>query len=99
MSGIFEHGAMNRRAIVGLFLVGCAAGAVGTSTFVVPPVRAGTAPQKWEYLCKNFDNTARDGIEAATRSANIAGVQGWEMSGMAGGGGTLMAMCFKRPLP
>ena len=74
---------------VGLALglaIGCAA-----APFVVPPARAGTNPQKWEYSC--FDDF---GAESVGSKANQMGAQGWEMAAAAGGKST---WCFKRPLP
>jgi hypothetical protein len=73
-------------------IVGCAAERV----LVVPPARAGTAPQRWEYSCIN----ANDGV---TQQANQFGQQGWELAAAAGGPNTWNGLpstiwCFKRPL-
>jgi hypothetical protein len=74
---------------VGLALglaIGCAA-----APFVVPPVRAGTNPQKWEYMCTQDDTP--DGV---ADKANKAGAQGWEL--VLSGGRSSLIFCFKRPL-
>ena len=75
------------------FLVGCITAHVA-SDLVVPPARAGTSPQKWEYFC--FKGTFAPEIQEA---ANKAGGQGWEMVAATGGGGKYSDWCFKRPLP
>jgi len=75
-----------------LFLVGCATGGVA-SRIAIPPARAGTSVQQWEYTClKNAD----------TSTMNSAGREGWEMlSSMpvqgAGGITNDFWYCFKRP--
>jgi hypothetical protein len=69
-----------------VFFAGCAA----ERLLVVPPARAGTNPQRWEYACKD----AR-GDENVTKMANEKGQQGWELSAS----GPYAAWCFKRPLP
>jgi hypothetical protein len=81
---------MNKKIVLGLlgaFLFGCVASQM--TAFVVPPARAGTAPQRWEYVC----NAGRS-PENITAMANAYGQEGWEMSGGAG-----PVLCFKRPLP
>jgi hypothetical protein len=84
---------MTRTAMMGVGLalglaIGCAA-----ARFVVPPVRAGTNPQKWEYSCFQ-EHTA----ESVVQDANKAGAEGWEMVvGSASSGRFLW--CFKRALP
>jgi hypothetical protein len=78
---------------VGSFLLGCAATQV--APLIVPPARAGTSPQKWEYVCMGVGPDD----EWKAEKANELGRSGWEMSGSLahyGGGGT---WCFKRPLP
>jgi hypothetical protein len=72
------------------FILGCAA-----STFVVPPARAGSSPQKWEYSC--FSDS---GAEDVTKQANAMGAQGWELASAAAEPhmGHLPIWCFKRPL-
>ena len=77
--------------VVGGFLLGCAGSEL--ASLVVPPARAGTSPQKWEYVCK-----AASGDADTTAMANAFGKEGWEMLGGAGNPGT-MRWCFKRPLP
>jgi hypothetical protein len=84
------------KTVLGLlsaFLIGCVASQM--TAFVVPPARAGTSPQKWEYACVGVGSDE----EADTVKANEFGRSGWEMSGSLahyGGGGT---WCFKRPCP
>jgi len=70
--------------LVAAFALGCA-----TATLVVPPVRAGTSPTRWEYHC-----IARAHLEDLQEDSSKLGVQGWEMA--AGDGNH---WCFKRPLP
>ena len=73
------------------FGIGCGAGA-GASAIVVPPVRAGTNPQRWEHLCRGSDSRAE-----LNEIAKRAGTEGWEMVSVSvAGGGALV--CFKRPL-
>lgn len=100
---------MTRRGwIAVIFLVGCATGSVA-SQLVIPPIRAGTQPQRWEYLC------AQSSPETGKLSAalNNAGSAGWELvstaaahmdnEGVLGRAGGLQAdsyvFCFKRALP
>jgi hypothetical protein len=74
-------------------IVGCAAERVLT----VPPARAGTTPQRWEYACHRA-NDEND----ATKLANQFGQQGWELASAAdfsSGGYGYVIWCFKRPLP
>jgi hypothetical protein len=80
---------MTRTAMMGIGLalglaIGCAA-----APFVVPPARAGTNPQKWEYMC--FQENERPVV---AEKANKAGAEGWEMALNEGA-----FWCFKRPLP
>jgi hypothetical protein len=81
--------------LLGVFFIGCAA----EHFIVVPPARAGTTPQRWEYACER----ANDDV---TKMANRYGIQGWELAAAAGEawGGAMahdetMIWCFKRPLP
>ncbi len=70
-------------------LAGCIIGATA-SRLVVPPVRAGTSPPKWEYKCfKDID------LEDIERKANKLGRAGFEMTGTSYG----FKYCFKRRLP
>ncbi len=66
------------------FGLGCVA-----ASFVVPPVRAGTSPMRWEYMCFK----PRD-LEPLVSRSNAAGADGWEMSGS-----NDWSYLFKRPLP
>jgi hypothetical protein len=72
-------------------LAGCIIGATA-SRLVVPPVRAGTSPQKWEYKC--FLGRSGTGVEG---KANRLGRAGFELAG--GGGAHYGTWCFKRRLP
>ena len=88
---------MKKLSVSGLmlaaFLVGCAAAMVA-APLVVPPVRAGTSPTKWEYKCELTDANA----ETTTALANKFGAEGWEIaSGVAASNGW-GTYCFKRPL-
>ncbi len=80
--------------IAAVGIVSCVAGA-GMSSLVVPGVRAGTSPQKWEYHCINLAHNQSEN----TTEANSLGSEGWEMSGYAAGGDNKPKACFKRPLP
>lgn len=69
---------MKHRALIALiFIVGCATGGVAAQ-LVVPPVRAGTSPTRWEYQC----TTAATDNEA-TVLLNRLGAEGWELVTMA----------------
>jgi hypothetical protein len=69
-----------------VFFAGCAA----ERLLVVPPARAGTNPQRWEYACRGLPVEARPVEEAA----NKLGAEGWEMTGS-----SESTWCFKRSLP
>jgi hypothetical protein len=76
--------------LVVVFFAGCAA----ERLLVVPPARAGTSLQRWEYFCRELN-----GEEDVTKTANQAGQQGWELvtaGDIVGYGKT--TWCFKRPL-
>jgi hypothetical protein len=85
------------------FIVGCVTSQV-VAPLLVPPVRAGTNPTGWEYLCAEV-HEAKD----LQQWANAAGAQGWELAAAAGGGwgpgggltgdGVAFMWCFKRPRP
>jgi hypothetical protein len=84
--------------LLGVFFAGCATSQVVARSWV-PPARADTRAQRWEYACQRA-------TEDITRQANDLGAQGWEMVAAAGagwGGDTVhdhtMVWCFKRPLP
>ena len=85
-----------RSAAIGVvFLIGCAVGGV-SSRLVVPPVRAGTNPTRWEYHC--LSGHSNDLVQ----SSNQMGAQGWEMAAGAGAGegwDKEFVLCFKRALP
>ena len=80
-----------RNLILGLslsvaFIVGCLA-----RPLIVPPVRAGTNPQKWEYKCFTENDP-----EDAEKKANLVGRHGWEMAATMS---YRTVWCFKRRLP
>lgn len=94
---------MKHNGIIAIvFVVGCATGGVAAQ-LVVPPVRAGTAPTRWEYHC----TTVGAGGGRVTPTLNQLGAEGWELAGMvsqestgAGYGGTEgYTLCTKRALP
>jgi hypothetical protein len=60
-----------------VFIVGCATGGVAAQ-LVVPPVRAGTSPARWEYHC------VRVGTEGGhvTSTLNQLGAAGWELASL-----------------
>jgi len=90
-----------RASIAILFLIGCATGGVA-SQLVVPPIRAGTAPARWEYLCTEASPTP----SSLTSHLNQLGTQGWDLVSATpldkqinGGGGTnSVVFCFRRGL-
>jgi hypothetical protein len=75
-------------ALLVVFFAGCAA-----SRLIVPPARAGTSPQRWEYTCPYVSH---NDATAVAETANKFGAEGWEWSGVFG---NAPAVCFKRPLP
>lgn len=81
-----------------VFVIGCATGGVAAQ-LVVPPVRAGTAPTRWEYQCVESDK------DVLTSTLNQFGAQGWELVSIAPRrtpGGAYVdryALCSKRALP
>jgi hypothetical protein len=77
--------------LLGAFLVGCIASQM--TALIVPPARAGTSPQKWEYACKDTG-----GSDDVANMANSFGAEGWDMASAAARG-NWMTWCFKRPLP
>jgi hypothetical protein len=93
---------MKHNGIIAIvFVVGCATGGVAAQ-LVVPPVRAGTSPTRWEYECVVADRDAED----VTATLNKLGTQGWELvsmgtqGGLANGYGHIGSfMCAKRALP
>ena len=81
------------------FTAGCVLAQVAPA-LVVPPVRAGASPTRWEYQCIHV-NAGRDQAQVQLQS-NQLGAQGWEMVGGAGVGNEYMQLeswCFKRALP
>lgn len=97
------RGMKHRWSLALLFVIGCATGGVAAQ-FVVPPVRAGTSPTRWEYQCV----TAESKDDGTTSAANKLGAQGWELvsTAPAGWSGTEYGqrtygylLCAKRALP
>ena len=82
------------------FVAGCIAALM---QLVVPPVRAGTNPTRWEYQCISEVEKPWKG-EGATK-LNAMGAQGWELVLQhhpvpgAVGIGYYDVWCFKRALP
>jgi hypothetical protein len=74
-----------------MLLLGIVIGCAAERLIVVPPARAGTSPQRWEYACRDTPW----GTEAKTQMANQFGEQGWDLAGVIVGS----QWCFKRPLP
>ncbi len=72
-------------AFLVVFLLGC----VAAQVLPVPPVRAGTNPQRWEHFC----------TEASAGELNMAGMQGWELVAVATQYDSHLVACFKRALP
>jgi hypothetical protein len=87
---------MKQSAIVSIvFIVGCTAGGVAAQ-LVVPPVRAGTAPTRWEYKCADIED--RDYSGGLTTPLNAFGDKGWELVSLLPSGGDTYLTCAKRPL-
>lgn len=85
---------MNRESkvlLVGVFLLGCLASQVVRTHFDVPPARAQTSPQRWEYACEVFL-----AVEEIVPRLNEYGAQGWELTTLDATGGAYV--CLKRPL-
>jgi hypothetical protein len=85
------------------FLVGCVA-TMAARDFVVPPARAGTDPMKWEGMCAFWSDV---GIENPSEHASAKGWnsklaefggQGWEPFAVEWEHGSMVSVCFKRPL-
>ena len=86
------------------FLVGCLTATIGTQ-LVVPPVKAGTTPQKWEQRCeswgKHIDYRISNLNEKRGWNSILTkyGVEGWEAFSISIEQRNIMMVCFKRPLP
>jgi hypothetical protein len=87
---------MKHNGIIAIvFVIGCATGGVAAQ-LVVPPVRAGTSPTRWEYHCTRFPAEA----EEVTSTLNKLGAQGWELAGMTSSPEMhVHTLCAKRALP
>jgi hypothetical protein len=69
---------MKQSGVIGIvFIVGCVTGGVA-SQVVIPPVRAGTAPARWEYYC-----VRANGGGEVTATLNKMGAEGWDLAGVA----------------
>jgi hypothetical protein len=92
-----------------IFLLGCAVANVA-GPLLVPPIRAGTSPQKWEQLCVPAKDAASDAKTVPLPYAHTVnlptgwnhvlasyGEQGWELVQMYGSADELRVACFKRP--
>jgi hypothetical protein len=94
---------MKHNGIIAIvFVVGCGTRGVmggGAAQLVVPPVRAGTSPTRWEYQCSEVDTRA----EEITGTLNKLGAEGWELASMGpraiSGGVYGYLLCAKRALP
>jgi hypothetical protein len=78
-------------ATISLALVAFVFGCV-TEALVVPPVRAGTNPTRWEYHC--IAETGLSSTETVREDFNKLGREGWELAAA-----DSTRFCFKRPLP
>jgi hypothetical protein len=85
---------MKHNGIIAIvFIVGCATGGVAAQ-LVVPPVRAGTSPTRWEYQCPVVDK------DAVASTVNRLGAEGWELVSIAPTQWRSEIMsCAKRALP
>lgn len=70
---------------------------LGRANIVIPPVRAGTSPPRWEYVCFKDHR-----LVSIAQKSNALGNAGFELSATAvspsSGSGTAI-WCFKRRLP
>ena len=86
------------------FLLGCVTTQIAMQSernFIVPPVKAGTNPQRWEYKCFHEHQSNAATIEV---KSNRLGLKGWDMVSIGGAGGGMLdghhvSICFKRALP
>ena len=86
---------MKRTIAVSLFLLGLAIGCVTATVsqnVVVPKVRAGTNPTRWEYQCNQISAPS---IQDINNALNAMGDQGWEFFSQLSNSNLL---CYKRPL-
>lgn len=83
---------MNRLTVAFMLLATFFAGCIAAH-YVIPAARAGTSPQRYEYLC---DNIGFGGMDQFKAIAKEAGEKGWELVGVFGANGT--GYCFKRAL-
>lgn len=91
---------MNQHIVVAVvFVIGCATGSVA-GRLVVPAVRAGTSPTRWEYQCTTVPEN-----EDETTALNKLGAEGWELTSFAparwGNNDSVREymFCAKRALP
>ena len=71
------------------FIAGCVASQLA---LVVPPVRDGTKPQRWEQKCLSISVAGVDELfPPVPKTLSDMGAQGWELT-------TAPFFCFKRPL-
>ena len=93
---------MKQRGFIAItFVIGCATGSIA-SQIVVPPVRAGTHPTRWEYACRKVS-------DQLSVTMSELGEEGWELVSAFPSyldhkfGGSLEAeaitFCSKRALP
>jgi hypothetical protein len=73
--------------VLGIFFLGGAAERIG-----VPPARADSGVQRWEYACKQEGGRAQE----VTDMANRLGAQGWQLVVNEAAAGI---WCFKRASP
>ncbi len=79
-----------------VFVIGCATGGVAAQ-LVVPPVRAGTSPTRWEYKCAEVEDWPDRG--GLTPILNNFGEEGWDIASMQRYDSYRYMLCLKRPLP
>jgi hypothetical protein len=88
---------MKHHGIIAIvFIVGCATGGVAAQ-LVVPPVRAGTSPTRWEYKCAEVEDV--DDRGGLTTPLDEFGDKGWELVSLLKKQWLNMYLaCAKRPL-
>ena len=90
---------MKHNGIIAIvFIFGCATGGIAAK-LVVPPVRAGTAPTRWEYRCAMANGEDNGVVPILSK----LGAEGWELVSTApheeGRYVTKYMFCAKRALP
>jgi hypothetical protein len=82
-------------------VAGCAAAAVAPR-IMVPPVRAGTSPTRWEHTCTTSSIWVMEDQQKVSAELTRFGREGWELVTSVNehrGTNSWTSFCFKRALP